>query len=59
MTMSDDFLGKTVKSKGKTGEIVRVYEVLGSLKETQRVNVRWNDGTVSTNVRLMDLEILA
>jgi hypothetical protein len=44
--MSDQLLGKKVQSKGKTREIVRVYEVIG-LKETQRLNVRWDDDTVS------------
>jgi hypothetical protein len=43
--------------KLKSGEIVRVYEVIG-LKDTQRVNVRWNDDTVSINVRLADLTIV-
>jgi hypothetical protein len=38
--------------------IVRVYEVLGTLRNTERVNVRWDDDTVSVNVRLSDLEIL-
>jgi hypothetical protein len=55
--MSDDLFGKKVQFKGKTGEIVRVYEVIG-LKDFQRVNVRWNDDTVSVNVRLTDLKIV-
>lgn len=55
--MSESLLGKKVQSKGKTGEMVRVYEVIG-LKDTQRVNVRWDDATVSTNVRLSDLKVL-
>jgi hypothetical protein len=38
--MSENLLGKKVRSKGKTGEIVRVYEVLGSLNDTQPVNVK-------------------
>jgi hypothetical protein len=57
-TMSENLLGKKVRSKDKTGVIVRIYEVLRSLKDSQRVNIRWNDDTVSTNVRLTDLEIL-
>jgi hypothetical protein len=56
--MSENLLGKKVRSKGETGEIVRVYEVLGSLKNTEQVNVKWDDDTVSVNVRLSDLEIL-
>jgi hypothetical protein len=52
--MSEDLLGKKVQFKEKTGEIVRVYELIG-LKDFQRVNVRWNDDTVSINVRLSDL----
>lgn len=55
--MSDDLLGKKVHAKGKTGEIVRVYTVIG-LKEPERVNVRWNDGTVSVEMRLSDLQIV-
>jgi hypothetical protein len=38
--MSKNLLGKKVRSKGKTGVIVRVYEVLGALRNTERVNVR-------------------
>ena len=55
--MSDDLLGKKVHAKGKTGEIVRVYTVIG-LKESERVNVRWNDGTVSVEMRLSDSQIV-
>ena len=55
--MSENLLGKKVHAKGKTGEIVRVYTVLG-LKESERVNVRWNDGTVSVEMRLSDLQIV-
>ena len=56
--MIDDLLGKRIRSKSKTGEIVRVYEVLGSLKNTRRVKAKWDDNAVSTNVRLSDLKIL-
>jgi hypothetical protein len=55
--MSENLLGKKVHAKGKTGEIVRVYTVLG-LKESERVNVRWNDGTVRVEMRLSDLQIV-
>lgn len=37
--------------------IVRAYEVNGP-KDTQRVNVCWDDDTVSINVRLSDLTIV-
>ena len=57
MAMNDDLLGKKVHAKGKTGEIVRVYTVIG-LKESDRVNVQWNDGTVSVEMRLSDLQIV-
>ena len=55
--MSENLLGKKVHAKGKTGEIVRVYTVLG-LKESERVNVWWDDGTVSVEMRLSDLQIV-
>jgi hypothetical protein len=56
--MSDDhLLGKKVQSEGKTGEIVRVYEVIG-FKDNRRVNVKWDNGTVSVNVWLSDLKML-
>ncbi len=54
--MSDDLLGKKVRSKDKTGVVVRVFDVIG-LKDTQRVNIKWSDGTVSINVRLADLNV--
>jgi hypothetical protein len=57
MTTSEDPLGKKVRSKGKTEMIVRVFDVIG-FKDTQRVNVKWDDDTVSVNVRLSDLGIL-
>jgi hypothetical protein len=56
--MSYDYLlGKKVQSQGKTGEIVRVYEVIG-FKDNRRVNVKSDNGTVSVNVWLSDLKIL-
>jgi hypothetical protein len=55
--MSDDLLGKKVQFKDKIGENVRVYEVIG-LKDFQRMNVRWNDDTVSVNMRLSNLTIV-
>jgi hypothetical protein len=55
--MSQNLLGKKVYAKGKTGEIVLAYTVIG-LKEPERVNVRWNDGTVSVGMRLSDLQIV-
>jgi hypothetical protein len=55
--MSYDYLlGKKVQSQGKTGEIVRVYEVIG-FKDNRRVNVKLDNGTVSVNVWLSDLKI--
>jgi hypothetical protein len=54
---NDDLLGKKVQAKGKTGEIARVYEVIG-FKDNRRVNVKWDNGTVSVNVWLSDLEIV-
>jgi hypothetical protein len=35
-TVSENLLGKKVQFRGQTVTVVRVYEVLGSLKETQR-----------------------
>lgn len=55
--MSQKLLGKKVFAKGKTGEIVRVYTVV-SLKDNERVNVKWNDGTISVEMRLSDLQII-
>jgi hypothetical protein len=56
--MSYDYLlGKKVQSQGKTGEIVRVYEVIG-FKGNRRVNVKSDNGTVSVNVWLSDLKTL-
>jgi hypothetical protein len=55
--MSEKLLGRKVHAKGKTGEIVRVYTVFG-LKEPERVNVRWNDGNVTVEMRLSDLQIV-
>jgi hypothetical protein len=51
-------LVKKSNLEAKPGVIVRVYEVLGAFKDTQRLNIRWDDETVGTNVRLTDLEIL-
>jgi hypothetical protein len=48
--MSSDLLGKKVEAKGKTGEIVRVYEVIG-LKDDLPLNVKRDDDTVSFEYR--------
>jgi hypothetical protein len=34
--MRENLLGKNARSKSKTGEIVRVYEMFGSLKDTNQ-----------------------
>jgi hypothetical protein len=55
--MSETLIGKKVEAKGKTGEIVRVYPPL-RFKEFERVNVLWDDGTVTVEVMISDLKIL-
>ena len=49
--------GAKVQFSGKTGEIFRVYEVIDR-KDVQRVDVRWDDKTVSVDVPLPDLEAI-
>jgi hypothetical protein len=53
--MSDNLLGKKSNPKARPG---RSFEVLGTIKNTERVNIRWDDDTVSVSVRLSDLEIV-
>jgi hypothetical protein len=55
--MSENLLSKKVEANGKTGKIVRVYPPL-RIKEFERVNVLWDDGTVTVEVRIKDLKIL-
>jgi hypothetical protein len=55
--MSESLLGKKVEAGGKTGKITVIYPPL-RIKEFERVNVLWDDGTVVVEVMIRDLKIL-